>query len=291
MQWIMKNLLRNSDKKLFSFGGKISMVRVMKSQFKFKKRVLGFCLFILSIFLVYGVYASSYEEVSKSTATIFHDNGLGSGFFIYKNLLVSNYHVVEDAWWGIVSFKIPGGTKDTGYVVAADAKSDLAIIRTLRSDYVALEMGSEERLKMGDEIFVIGSPLGLGGTFSRGNISAQRRGDRLQITAPISPGSSGSPVFSKDFKVIGISVGYMPGGQNLNFAIPVSKLRDLIRKNKVALEKAQTIEGVSLFKLLVVLLLDLVVLLLKGFWKELLLILVAVLILIGRWKEWKQKKL
>ena len=216
----------------------------MKLQFEFKKGALAFCLFFLSIFLVYGVYASSYEEVSKSTATIVHENGLGSGFFIDKNLLVTNYHVVEDAEDGVVSLKTQGGIEDAGKVVVTDEESDLAIIRTLRSDYTALEMGSDVGLKMGDEIFVIGSPEGLGGTLSQGIISAQRRGDRLQITAPISSGSSGSPVFSKDFKIIGISVSYMPEGQNLNFAIPVSKLRELIRKNKVALERVEIEEAI-----------------------------------------------
>ena len=240
----MKNLLRNSDKNLFSFGGKISMMRVMKSQFKFKKKTLAFCLFVLSIFLVYGVYASSYEEVSKSTATIAHVGAFGSGFFIDKNLLVTAYYVVDDAKDGVVSIKTHGDIEDVGKVVVSDAESGLAIIRTLSSDYQALEMGSDERAKMGDEIFVIGNHRGHGISFSTGIISANR-GDRLQMTAPISPGSSGSPVFSKDFKVIGIADSSDNEGQNLNFAIPVSKLRNLIQENKMVLGITETEEAVE----------------------------------------------
>ena len=193
----------------------------------------------------------SHGEVSKSTATIIHERGIGSGFFIEKNLLVTNYHVVENVEYRSVFSRTQVGITDngdvdviddSGDVVVTDAENDLAIIRTLRSDYTPLEMGNDEGLKMGDDIFVIGSPLGLGGTFSKGIISTLKRDDRIQIDASVSPGSSGSPVFSKDFKVIGIVVSSTSKGQNLNFAIPVSKLQELMQKNKAALEEAETEE-------------------------------------------------
>ena len=93
---------------------------------------------------------------------------------------------------------------------------------------------------MGDEIFVLGSPQGFVGTLSKGIVSAKRKWDdfqMLQITAPISQGSSGSPVLSKDLKVIGIAVALLKEGQNINFAVPVTYLKKLIRDNKKELTK------------------------------------------------------
>ena len=74
----------------------------------------------------------------------------------------------------------------------------------------------------GQKIVVIGNPLGLEGSVSEGIISAMRTDQGLvQITAPISPGSSGSPVMTEDAKVMGVATLQSERGQNLNFAIPV----------------------------------------------------------------------
>jgi hypothetical protein len=73
----------------------------------------------------------------------------------------------------------------------------------------------------------------LEGTFSQGIVSSIRQigSDKLlQITAPISPGSSGGPVLNSKGEVIGVSVATFRGGQNLNFAIPSNYLKDLIGK-------------------------------------------------------------
>jgi hypothetical protein len=92
----------------------------------------------------------------------------------------------------------------------------------------------------------VGNPQGLEGTFSQGIISGVRQvgGDTvLQITAPISPGSSGGPVLSAKGDVIGVSVATFKGGQNLNFAIPSSYLTALFahRGPLKSFSQAQTI--------------------------------------------------
>src|SRR4029450_1901530 len=79
-------------------------------------------------------------------------------------------------------------------------------------------------------IFVLGSPQGLEGTVSTGIVGGLRTlgaARLLQITAPISPGSSGGPVFDSTGRVIGIATATSSKGQNLNFALPVNLLRDL----------------------------------------------------------------
>jgi Trypsin-like peptidase domain len=75
-------------------------------------------------------------------------------------------------------------------------------------------------------VLVIGNPEGLQGTVSNGLVAAIRTDlDLIQITAPISHGSSGSPVLNEDGRVVGVAVGILKEGQNLNFAIPIKEVR------------------------------------------------------------------
>jgi tetratricopeptide (TPR) repeat protein len=84
---------------------------------------------------------------------------------------------------------------------------------------------------VGERVFVIGTPLGYGQTVSDGIVSAVRNiepyGQVIQITAPISPGSSGSPVFNMRGEVIGVAISQVVDGQNLNFAIPAERIQSL----------------------------------------------------------------
>jgi hypothetical protein len=83
----------------------------------------------------------------------------------------------------------------------------------------------------GDKIIVVGNPLGLEGSISDGIVSAFRTtrdlGKLIQITAPISPGSIGSPVINTNGEVIGVATLNLEGGQNLNFAISSERLISL----------------------------------------------------------------
>lgn len=84
-------------------------------------------------------------------------------------------------------------------------------------------MGDSSLANVGDEIVVIGNPMGLQNTISKGTISAIRDIEDtkiIQITAPISPGSSGGPLLNNNSEVIGITT-FLVEGQNLNFAIPI----------------------------------------------------------------------
>ena len=96
-----------------------------------------------------------------------------------------------------------------------------------------LTLGNSDSVQVGDSIYVVGNPQGLEGTFSQGIVSSIREvgSDKLlQITAPISPGSSGGPVLNEKGEVIGVSVATFTGGQNLNFAIPSKYLSILLSK-------------------------------------------------------------
>lgn len=155
---------------------------------------------------------------------------LGSGFFVASDRIATNYHVIKDAAQIFLKF---AGRKRL-YKISSpgfpDKKSDLAILRIDDAKGQPLKLGSLSRLRVGDDIYVMGNPEGLEGTFSRGNVSAIRNGKGLiQITAPISHGSSGGPVLDEQGEVIGVAAGILSEGQNLNFAIPVSKLAPLLQ--------------------------------------------------------------
>src|SRR5262249_50985146 len=100
-----------------------------------------------------------------------------------------------------------------------------AILKFRAIDVPFLTLGNSTNTVEGQKVIVIGNPTGLTGTVSDGIISAFRE-DRslIQITAPISQGSSGSPVMDETGHVIGVATLVSAEGQNLNFAIAVEKV-------------------------------------------------------------------
>lgn len=160
--------------------------------------------------------------------------GQGSGFVICKNgFIVTNYHVLENGYSATIKF-IDGSTYDNVSLVAKDREKDLTIIKVpSRKSLPFLYLGNSDKVRVGDIIVAIGNPLGYEGTVSDGRISAirERKGIKyFQITAPISPGSSGGPLFNIYGEVIGITTAFAPFGQNLNFAIPINYLKLLAKE-------------------------------------------------------------
>ncbi len=157
--------------------------------------------------------------------------GLGSGFFVRPNQIATNLHVVEDAARGYAKLVGQQTKHDIKGITAIDAKRDLVILRVSALGTKSISLGDSDAVQVGETVYAVGNPHGLEGTFSQGIISSVRRvgADKLlQLTAPISPGSSGGPVLNSRGKVIGVSVATFRRGQNLNFAIPSNYLRALV---------------------------------------------------------------
>jgi tetratricopeptide (TPR) repeat protein len=152
-------------------------------------------------------------------------NRLGTGFFISSDAqVVTNQHVVEGAA-SIAAINNNGAMFLFERVVAQPPGMDLAVLKFRATDVPFLTLGKSTTVVEGQKVIVIGNPTGLTGTVSDGIISAFRENRSLiQITAPISPGSSGSPVMDEKGKVIGVATLQRVEGQNLNFAIPVEKV-------------------------------------------------------------------
>ena len=106
----------------------------------------------------------------------------------------------------------------------------MALIKIPGVAVPAVDFDNSDAVEIGETVYAIGSPVGLEGTFSNGIVSGFRNvGEQrlIQITAPISPGSSGGPVTNSKGAVVGVAVATLKDGQNLNFAVPSNYLSQL----------------------------------------------------------------
>jgi S1-C subfamily serine protease/Tfp pilus assembly protein PilF len=167
---------------------------------------------------------------------------LGTGFFVSSDgKLVTNAHVIEGA--ASASAKLENGaTYSIRGVLNAALDKDLVLLQTEAKDVPFLAISREPMPDVGSRVAVIGSPFGLEGTVSEGIISGHRDAKKddqwLQMTAPVSPGSSGSPVVGENGKVVGIATFDVNNAQALNFARPVAYVSGLLDQSKAPTELA-----------------------------------------------------
>ena len=171
-----------------------------------------------------------YQKIGPSVVFILitkgnNQQGFGSGFFIdYKGDIITNHHVLRDA----ISAKIrtaSGNEYAIKSILAEDVANDLVMASVnINSGDVRPLSVSPSPPSIGERVIVVGSPAGLEQTVTDGIVSALRRtfhgvGKFTQISAPISPGSSGSPVVNMRGEVIGVASGMYVGNhvQNINF--------------------------------------------------------------------------
>src|SRR6266566_88578 len=155
----------------------------------------------------------------------------GSGFFIDSDRVVTNRHVIDNAYRAEVH-SYNGNVYPVKGVIALDAEGDLALLKIDLPPNQARPLSLEKTSPQeGEGVVVIGNPFGLEGSVTNGIVSAVRDiptfGRIIQITAPISPGSSGSPVVNMQGQVIGIATLQITGGQSVNFAIPSERISQL----------------------------------------------------------------
>lgn len=175
-----------------------------------------------------------YSKLKQSVFLVYckYEDGLsqGTGFFIrYQNKVVgiSNYHVFKGSLKGGEMLKtFSGETYKVKAVINKSEADDYIIFElyNLPDKYKPIPI-STEKYKIGQDIFTIGNPEGLEHTLSNGIISADR-GKLIQITAPITHGSSGGPLLDMSGKVLGITTSGV-GAANLNFAVDIN----VINKN------------------------------------------------------------
>jgi len=218
----------------------------------------GLQFFFVIVVLLFGTSSYSktasevFEAVSSSVVVIQtydikgNDQGLGSGVIIEKDLIVTNCHVIEDSAKIQVVYK---GKQYLTIVKDTDWDLDICTLTVNGINAPSVVKGSTNRLKVGTKVFAIGAPQGLELTLSEGIISSFRpvdSGQYLQISAPISPGSSGGGLFDEEGKLIGLPTFYITEGQQLNFAVPVEWINELPKRNKEKSEIGDTTSNDSL---------------------------------------------
>lgn len=166
------------------------------------------------------------------------DGGLGSGFFVRPDVVMTNYHVVEEGQFA--EMKVYGGQETFGKVIARDVRLDLALLR-VQSRGKPAQFYDKNLLDLGSTVEVIGHPRRFEFAITRGvvsavrelpapNISGGKPVRQVQIDAATSPGNSGGPVFLKDRVVGVVSWGRSdPGSENLNFTIHYAEALQFIR--------------------------------------------------------------
>lgn len=168
--------------------------------------------------------------------------GLGSGFFVEDDMVVTNWHVLDEAQE--IEVHTSDGKKSIAKLWIASPQHDLALLKLEKP----LGVGRKVRIRDGEAqeletVYVCGHPEALAFSWSSGTVANAKRildpntenapnCPLIQINAAISQGSSGGPVFDQEGRLLGIITGHWQDGQNLNFAIPVSFLMGLIQKGK-----------------------------------------------------------
>ena len=156
----------------------------------------------------------------------------GSGFFVTPDTLLTNVHVVGRS--SSVTIRRASGDVIPARVEATAPQVDIAVLKLSAVDKAqpVLTLGSTERVRIGQEVFAIGTALGmLQNTLTRGIVSGIRQtpsATLVQTDAAVNPGNSGGPLLDQDGRVLGIvTMGYTDR-QGLNFAVGIDHARALL---------------------------------------------------------------
>jgi len=165
-------------------------------------------------------------------------SGIGSGVIVTKDgYILTNNHVVNDAQE--ITVKLSDGRSAKAKIIGADPDTDLAILKISLKNLPTTGIGNSEKLRVGDIVFAIGNPYGVGQTVTQGIVSATHRTDLgistfenfIQTDAAINPGNSGGGLIDVNGNLIGINNAIYTrngGFQGIGFAIPMSTAKEIM---------------------------------------------------------------
>lgn len=184
-----------------------------------------------------------FEKSSKSVVVVMcanRDNRVfqGSGVILRSDgVIATNFHLCGKAESGRVKLA-NGDIYDDVSILETDERKDIAIIKIRGTGLPALSMADSDQVKIGSTVYAVGAPLGLEGSITSGLVSSIRPVSEMfawadgfrvmQISTPVTHGSSGCPVLNERGEVIGLVFAGRPDGQNLNAAIPINYVQPLV---------------------------------------------------------------
>ena len=179
------------------------------------------------------------EVVKRMPNQSNYTRSYGSGFVFKHGYVATNEHVIRHMQIKPSGVYITDSKRSYAIqrIIGYDVEYDIAIIQCSQLKAVPLSLGDSDKINIGETVYTAGSPKGYAGSFSSGVVSAMRddafksSDDVIQFTAPISSGSSGSPLVNNKGQVIGVVRSQVTTGQNINFASPVNALRHLIQRS------------------------------------------------------------
>lgn len=168
--------------------------------------------------------------------------GQGSGVIVSKEgHVITNHHVIAGQEKIIIT--LHGGKSYSATMVGEDPLLDIAVIKIDSNEtFVPLKLGNSSNVEVGQLVFAVGNPFGLGETVTQGIISAKERSlsdnqrDLFQTDAAINPGNSGGPLVNLTGEIIGINVAIYsrdrnnPGFQGVGFSIPSNEVREALEQ-------------------------------------------------------------
>lgn len=223
------------------------------------KKRLAYLLVIVAFLLPHPVPVQAksasdvFEAVSGSVVVVksFDSKGkslaFGSGVILPAGVVATNCHVIRNADTLRVLFQ---GTEYPAQRSQSDVARDVCTLSVALPSPRGAHLGRSRDLKIGQRVYVVGAPRGLELTLSDGIVSGLRsvaQGEYIQITAAISPGSSGGGLFDEEGELIGLPSFFLTEGQQLNFAVPVEWLTELLDRRPKK-EKAQPGSATPWFK-------------------------------------------
>ncbi len=196
---------------------------------------LFYLLMLFSVNTFGQTFPELVKQCEKSVFTVItYDTNkepvaFGTGFFInQKGYGVSNVHVFKNSSFAFIQ-TIDKKDYEIDSIISVDEAADILVfsVKGISNVTSYLEITNPE-IEKGEEIFVIGTPKGLEYSVSKGILSSIRNiegyGKTIQFTAPISHGSSGSPLINLKGQIIGIVTFQLTEGQNLNFATDINRV-------------------------------------------------------------------
>ncbi len=175
---------------------------------------------------IYEHYSKAMVEIKATEANSIYT---GAGFFIGDRVVLTNYHVIEYARSMTIT-DYDGKSYRPNGIIALDKLNDIAIIKVEDKNTAAFDL-CKDRPKGGADVYTMGSPLELTGSFASGIVSCESRIlddiDYIQMTNAVSMGSGGGPLIDTKGEVLGITTLTVKIAQNVNFALPTSYVQDL----------------------------------------------------------------